>query len=906
MSLAPGTRIGPYEIVGLLGAGGMGEVYRGRDARLGRDVALKVLRAGFAADPERLTRFEREAQVLAQLRHPGIGAIYGFEEGHGADGHNLPALVLELIEGDTLADRIARGPLPLDEAAAIARQIADAVEAAHDRGVIHRDLKPSNIKVTAGGDVKVLDFGLAKLNAPATDGAVPSIAADVTASPTVALPPAMTGVGIILGTAPYMAPEQAKGQSADKRSDVWAYGCILYEMLTGRRAFPGDDVSETLAAVLGTEPDWSALPASTPPAIRRLLRRCLARDPRRRLRDIADARLELDVRDPVPPPVVHQTRSRRLALIGGVLVVAVAALAGAAAWTRPAAAPSPLRKLDVTADLTSAAIPEETGFESPVRLSPDGSRAAYIARNHLWVRDFDRASARDLGELPAGSYTLAWSPDGAFIGFASADNKYRKIAISGGPAVIVCDLPATGRITGAAWLPGDTIVLAAWRESLYRVSADGGGTPDVWLKVDPAREIDFHNPEPLPGGRVMFRTHTRGLGADEVDVVEQFDGTTRAVMLREQGVGPVAYAPPGYLLFVRQSGGGSLWAAPIDALPVSLSNAFLVDGQGQGVTAGSDGTVLIANSTSTVTARLVRVDRSGREIEELVPAGPTISDPLFSPDGRAIAYHSHAGGNPDVWVLDLARKATTRLTFDSGEDIPSSWLPTGEAIVYARKADEVEGGEITTVAADGSGTQRALTKGTAGFVSPDGKYLVYIIDERGQLRIRYAERRPDGTFGDPQRLVRSDPEPSQVFSMSLSPDGRLLAYEQRGTDERGVFLTRFPSGEGRWQIDGAAAPVRNTLPIGWSRAASELLFFGSGQTPGSLQLMAAPISTDPTVTIGRPVPLFAVEEASVPAGFDVAPDGQSIVIGRRVGEEATRTKYTLVENWFREFAGRTR
>jgi len=908
MPLTSGSRVGSYEVIAILGAGGMGEVYRARDPRLGRDVALKVLPDAFAADVERLARFQREAQLLASLSHQNIGAIHGLEEtpSTGSGQATVRALVLELIEGDTLADRIARGPVPVDEALPIARQIADALEAAHERGIVHRDLKPSNIKVTPEGAVKVLDFGLAKLAGPSDSG---PLQPDLTASPTM-VSPNMTSVGIILGTAAYMAPEQAKGKPADKRSDIWAFGCILFEMLAGRRAFEGDDVSEMLAAVIKGEPNWSVLPASTPSATRRLLRRCLERDPRRRLHDIADARLELDEQESPSAAPAPASRSRYRLAVFLALVLLGSAITGAIVWALKPVPSPPLRKLEISADLTAGVPPDDQGFEPAVRLSPDGSRAAYMARGHLWVRDLDQVAPRDLGQLPEGSETLAWSRDGTFIGFASGDKKYRKISIAGGPPVVVCDLPATGRITGSAWPTDETIVLAAWRDSLYKVSARGG-TPEVWLKVDAGKEIDFHNPEPLPDGRVMFRTHTRGTGADEVSLLEMFDGTTRSVLLHENGIGGVAYAPPGYLLFVRQSGGGSLWAAPFDSTRLDMSKAFTVDGRGRSVTAGRDGTLLIGSpGVSTATRQLVRVDRAGRLIEELVPAGPDVSRPHFSPDGRKLAYHTHAGGNPDVWILDLPRKVATRLTFEAGEDMNPSWFPSGERIVYTRHGEEVEGTEIAQMAADGSGTPQGLIKGFVGIISPDGKYIVSLVDDRGFYRLRYAERRSDGTVAPPQRLLRSDPEPSQVIGMSLSADGRLLAYAERGAaGDGGVFITRFPSGEGRWQIADAALRAQSNLPgapIAWSRSSNELFFLGAGKDQATFQLMSVPVSLDSTVTLGPAVSLFPIDAASIAAGLDVAPDGKSFVIGRDVsassGDPALRTKFTLVENWFSEFA----
>ena len=913
MSLSTGTRIGPYEVVGLLGAGGMGQVYRGRDARLLRDVALKILPPAFASDPERVARFEREAQLLAQLGHANIGAIYGVEAVPGSDGRSL-ALVLELIEGETLADRLARGRMPIDEAIEIARQIADAVEAAHDRGIIHRDLKPSNIKITPGGTVKVLDFGLAKLHGHSRDLADPSdsrpggnFAAADPASPTMASPATVTGVGIVLGTAAYMSPEQARGKAPDNRSDIWSFGCILYEMLTGQRPFNGSDVSELIAAVLTRQPDWTLLPAATPAATRRLLRRCLERDPKRRLHHIADARLELD---DVDVPTVHAPAPRRrpsVAVVGMLVLVTASAIAGAILWRQGGAAPPPVRKFEITPALAGVAAPENvSSFEPAVRLSPDGSHAAYIGGGHLWVVDLDRIGPRDLGQLPDGSFTLTWSPDSAFIGFASADRKYRKISVSGGPPVVVCDLPATGRITGAAWPTADTIVLAAWRDSLYRVAARGG-TPELWLKVDAAKEIDFHAPEALPDGRVMFRTHTRGTGANEVSLAEIFDGTTRSVLLREDGIGSLAYAPPGYLLFIRPSGGGSLWAVPFDSVPVDMSKAFLVDGHAQGVTAGSDGTLLLSVTDPNPPARLVRVDRGGRDIEDLVPAAPHVAYPVISPDGRTLAYHTHSDGNPAVWALDLQRKVANRLTFEAGEDIPTGWWPDRHDVIYTRHAEEVEGYEVASVPADGSGTPRALVKGRSGILAPDGRSLVFVVDERGALRLRYAERSTDGTIGAAQRLIRTEPEPNQVVAASFSPDGRFVAYAHRGpAGEGGLFITRFPSGEGRWQVEGASAATRPNVGIVWSRLSKELFFLVPGKDRDTFELRAVAIDADPGVGLASPTVLFSVDAVTAAAGFDAAPDGRSFVLRREArpasGVPAVRTRFTLIQNWFSEFA----
>jgi serine/threonine-protein kinase len=466
----PGTRIGTYEVIGLLGAGGMGEVYRARDSRLNRQVALKILPALFAVDPERLARFNREAQVLASLNHPNIATIHGVEHADGSD-----ALVLELVEGPTLAERIAGGPLPLDQVLSIARQVAEALAAAHEHGVVHRDLKPANIKVRPDGSVKVLDFGLAK----ALDSAPGTV--DASQSPTLGVGSAR---GVILGTAAYMAPEQARGQAVDKRADIWAFGCILYEMLTGRQAFPGDSVSDSIASILTKEPDWDALPAATPSRLRRLLRRCLEKNPRERLHDMNDVRLE--VADALQPELgVDGRASRPSASASWRLAVAIvaAALLGAALTAAVASLISEERVPAVTRLSIGLSGPQALvvgGLDRDFALSPDGTRLVYIGANgsQLFVRRMDSLDATPLGGL-AAPRGLFISPDGAWVGFFDGVGTLRKIAVTGGPAVTLCQSCGTGP-RGSTWGPNDTIVMATTdpTSGLLGLSA-AGGQPDV-------------------------------------------------------------------------------------------------------------------------------------------------------------------------------------------------------------------------------------------------------------------------------------------------------------------------------------------------------------------------------------------------------------------------------------------
>ncbi len=530
MTLSLGTRIGPYEVVAAIGAGGMGEVYRATDTHLGRDVAIKVLPEAFAHDAERLARFEREARTLAALNHPNIAAVYGLEK-------DPAALVMELIEGPTLADRIAHGAIPLEEALAIARQIAEALEAAHEHGIIHRDLKPANVKVRSDGTVKVLDFGLAKAMEPAGAGT-----AIVSQSPTITTP-AMTMAGVILGTAAYMSPEQAKGRPADKRSDLWAFGCVLYEMLTGQRAFGGADVTDTLAFVITKEPDWTRLPATTPPSIRRLLRRALEKDRKRRLSDAADARLEIED-DRVDSDAAHQHRPakrQRLAWVaaGVFLVIAAVSLPFAVVHVRESVPEERPIRFDVL-------MPEKVNVVgAPPAISPDGTHLAFAAslggRTQLWLRRIDSTVVQPLAGTDGADYPF-WSPDSRSIAFF-AGGKLRKIDASGGPPQTLCDAPVS---RGGDWNQDGVIVFAPTASGpLHRVASSGGtSTPLTMLDVANG-EISHRNPAFLPDGRhFVFMVQA---AEDKQGIhVGSLDAPGHSLLLNTASSG--AYAAPGYLL----------------------------------------------------------------------------------------------------------------------------------------------------------------------------------------------------------------------------------------------------------------------------------------------------------------------------------------------------------------------
>jgi serine/threonine-protein kinase len=581
MALTPGTRLGVYEITAQIGEGGMGQVYRARDTQLNRDVALKLLPDAFAGDPDRLARLTREAQTLASLNHPHIAAIYGIEE-----SDRIRALVMELVEGEDLSQRLERGAIPLAEALPIAKQITEALEAAHEQGIVHRDLKPANIKVRADGTVKVLDFGLAKAIEPLSSSAA---AAALANSPTITSPAALTGAGVILGTAAYMSPEQSKGRAADRRSDVWAFGVVLYEMLTGQRPFKGDDVSETLASVLTRQPDWDLLPAASPPLIRRLLRRCLEKDRTRRLADMADARLDIDDAlsgsdtDAPVPLSISRTRER-LAWAGLLLLVGLAAAAMVAWATRSVSIP-----LQTTRTILSVAPTGDTSGENPleqrvggarptrtaVALSPDGKTLVFGAiwggRQQLYARAMDQLSAIPIPGTNGGSSPF-FSPDGQWVGF-TADGELRKVPLGGGPAVMLCKAAS---LFGASWGDDGTIVFATTRNGgLWRVSA-AGGTPEALTTLQPG-EFSHRLPHMLPGGDAVIFTILKGayLWDDTQIVVRSLETGKQTVLVTGGSNG--RYVSTGHLVYVRL---GTLMAVPFDPVRLAVTGGAIgvIDG----------------------------------------------------------------------------------------------------------------------------------------------------------------------------------------------------------------------------------------------------------------------------------------------------------------------------------------
>jgi Tol biopolymer transport system component len=861
----------------------MGEVYRARDTRLKRDVALKLLPESFASDPDRLARFQREAEVLASLSHPNIAAIHGLEE---SDGNR--ALVMELVEGEDLSQRIARGPIPVDEALPIARQIAEALEAAHEQGIIHRDLKPANIKLRPDGTVKVLDFGLAKLAEPA--GSAQSAVGNASLSPTITSPALMTGVGVLLGTAAYMSPEQAKGREADKRSDIWAFGCVLYEMLTGKRAFEGEDVSDTLANVLKTQPDWTVLPRHIPATISHIVRRCLDKHPVSRISQIAVvlfALSEFSTNSAGTVDTLPLARSRAWEwLSAGALVVVVAAGLSAIVLRSLAVPSPPVVRFDV---------PLASPNENQLALSPDGRYLAAIAPTGLWVRALDQVDARVLNGTTGAQFPF-WSADSRWVAFF-AGGKLKKADLSGTPPLTIADAPA-GR--GGSWNSDGVIVFAPGTDGpLYRVSASGG-TPLAVTALDQSRGESLHaQPWFLPDGtRFIFVARGTKSAGDGLYVGSIDSKETRRLT---NAVLKAAFAPPRFLLFTRGdtlvtqdldiarlelSGEPTPVAAQIGTNTTFLISAFAVSSNG-----------VLAYRGAAQDSALEWYDRTGRQIAAAgIPA--SYNNPALSPDGLRVAIEKSDGPTADIWIIDTARNTTSRFTFDPAFDGLPLWSPDGDGIVFS-STRETGIANLYQKQSGGAGQEQLLLKTAydkwATAWSSDGRYLIY--QERNpktEFDIwalpLYGDRKPTPLLATPFNEVQAQ----------LSPDGRWLAYTSDESGISEVYVQPFPSSGGKWQISSGGGRQPR-----WRHDGRELFFI----TAGRGELMGTDIQVLPGSAGGRrlnpgvPRKLFDGSarrpDAASPSfiagrnDYDSTADGQRFLF-RTV---PTRQAISVVLNW---------
>ena len=927
-----GTALGQYRITAALGAGGMGEVWRARDEKLGREVALKVLPVGFAEDAERLARFEREAKVLASLNHPNIAHLYGMEtampamsgtatatrtdagveEGpassiqHPAPGEAaVTYLVMELVEGEGLDEVIARGPVPVDEAVAIALQVAEALEAAHEAGVVHRDLKPANIKLRPDGTVKVLDFGLAKTWQAEGE------ASSLSLSPT--LTQHATAAGVILGTAAYMSPEQAAGTAADRRADIWAFGVVLWEMLTGRRLFEGETLSHVLASVLKDEVDPARLPLGLPRGLRGLIGRCLERKPTRRLQAIGEARIALEdvKREPAGHAVAAEAASVRTGggrpsaakLPWAVASIATALLAAVAAvgfWSGDQASPRDRRVL-------RANIPTPPGSSFALEafapgsgtVSPDGSRLVFAVvgadgRRALWVRRLDEMVPRPLPGTEGASYPF-WSPDNRHVAYFSGDGNLRKIDTTGGPPVTICPAP-NGK--GGSWNDRDQILFTPLHNSaIHVVSAAGGEPREVISKADGVTSQRF--PHWLPGGRFLYLARsTEGPEHDRVMVASLDDPSPGRELLAAPSNVVVA---SGFLLFIRE---GTLMAQPFDperaelngdAVPLAEDVMYMAAARFGAFSASDNGVLLYNTGRVVMHSELAWVDRSGEVIAN-VGVGDLFFDLRVSPDGRSAAVvELEAGaGTSDIWIYDLERGLRTRFTFDPNNDWYPVWSIDGTRIDFA--SSPAGDNEIWSNEVGGAGTPEAVFRSENHQVypqswSPDGSRLVF---ERVGVQNNADLLALPSDGGEPVALVASSFSESHG---SVSPDGRWMAFvsDESGVDH--IYVTTFPEPARRWQIssEGGIYPR-------WSSVGAELFFVN----PEGM-LVATEIDTSgPTLTVGGSTDLFKLNLTGVYRyPYDVAPDGERFLIIRG-SESANSDPMAVVLNWDAELGSKRR
>lgn len=885
MPLAPGTRLGIYDIIAPLGAGGMGEVYRARDPKLNREVALKVVSDAFAGDSELLARFQREARTLAALNHPHIAQIYGFD-----DSSEVHALAMELVDGPTVADRISRGPLPPAEALTIATQIAEALQAAHHHGIIHRDLKPGNIKIRPDGTVKVLDFGLAKAldrTQPAWRGGSPSNAIDAANSPTVLS--SGTQMGVLIGTAAYMAPEQARGRPVDQRADIWAFGCVLYEMLAGRPAFGGETLSETLASVLRDPVDWDALPASVAPAFRRVLKRCLERDPDRRFHDIADVRIELSEPYEADAAIAAPKHAATVARSLGLFAVG-ALVAGVVVWLtlRPQVPSNERVQRFALAGLSSLVIDPNQALT----LSPDGRALVYRGRgadgvDRLFIRHLDALLPTSLAGTEGGRQPF-FSPDGQWVGFF-AGGFMKKVAVTGGAPQTIA---AAAAPLGGFWMDDGSIVFVADVASgLLRIPSTGG-KPETLLPINSEQKGPFTTPWGLPGGTAVLLSIRRD---NRFDVAVFSLPDRKLHVLAEDAYSPVL-ASSGHVLFHQ---GNSILALPFDsrrlaaagpAFPVLSNISTRISFQTRLFAVSRDGTLAYVPAAPPGESvwRMVWVDRKG-EASVVTNFDRPADTPRLSPDGSQVAFRTPAT-NCDVWVHDLARGTTTRLTHE-GDNHGVVWMNDGTRVGTAR--ERREGIDIISVSPDGRGSiERVATFPPASNAVPSSWSSGTLLVQRG-----------GGPTGIDITAVSADRDPKPIVSSPfedsggiVSSDGRFVAYVSNESGRAEVYLQSLTGEHPRVQVSttGGVEPV-------WARNGKEL-FLRHGR-----DLIAVTIETTPKFSIGRPHVLFSGDYAFGPlaatisglANYDVAPDGKRFLM--MTGTQWLEGQLVVVLNWFEDW-----
>jgi len=883
MTLTAGTQFGRYEIRSPLGIGGMGEVYRARDSRLQRDVAIKVLLDSCLRDPDRLARFEREAQVLASLNHPNIASIYGLEETNGQT--NQVGLVMELVAGPTLAERLRTGPIPFDEALPIAKQIIDALEVAHERNIIHRDLKPANVKVNEEGVVKVLDFGLAKVFV--TDTSNP----DLSHSPTLLK---NTEAGVILGTAAYMSPEQAKGKVVDKRSDIWAFGCVLFEMLSGKQPFAGETLTDTLASVVRGEPDWNQLPASTPVSVKRLIQRCLEKDAKRRLRDIGDARFELEqptTNETQAVVVVSQKTPRRwTSSIVVAALVGLAALAGAFVmkWSAPGTTRQNVIRTEL--ELPSDQLPSGDA-RARVVFSPDGTKLIYVAKQRLYLRPLNTLESVPITGTEGGNNPF-FSPDGKWVGFWS-NGQLKKVPVTGGDPIPLC----TTEAIGASWGPDDTILIGAIYGGIRRVSANGG-TPETLVQAKPL--LSYHYPQFLPDGKsFLYDRGVPGSFSKNQLVMRSIDKDDETIVL--EGTYNFTYLKPGIIVYTVGSNTRSVElqaiafdpdARKVIGSPVSVAKNVAVTTAGSGAqfALSEDGTLAyLPGNPEGSQSRLARVQQTG-QVEVLASEPKLYSDPRVSSDGRFVVAHLQGDDN-DIWVASVERGTLTRISFSSGEDETPVWSPDGRMVAWSGSRSDLVRGIFRRLADGGGSEELVYSLNLHTHVrdwTPDGKALIFeMTDPKTNNDIWRLDL--EGT----PKAVPVVQTPFNEHNSRISHDGHWIAYSSNESGRDEIYVQAYPEGGSRLTVttNGGDQPV-------WSHD-SRTIFFRSNNSLNAINFVAGPqpsVSNVRTLFADR----FDNPQAGNHTGYDVFPDGRLLMLQSLTNQAGERTRIIMVFNWLEE------